>query len=90
MPNTSSAKKAVRVSQKRSIINRSRRTMVRTFRRKANEAIKSGNAELAKVAIAKFESEVMRAVRKGALKLNTASRYIHRLFLRLKVIKNSK
>jgi small subunit ribosomal protein S20 len=79
MANTSSAKKAVRKIERRTAVNRSRRSMMRTFIRKVEEAIASGDSAAAQAALAKAEPIMMRAAQKGVVHKNTASRRISRL-----------
>ena len=84
MANTSSAKKAVRKIERKTAVNRSRRSMMRTFIRKVEEAIASGDAAVAKTALASAEPIMMRAAQKGIVHKNTASRRISRLTARVK------
>jgi small subunit ribosomal protein S20 len=84
MANTSSAKKAVRKIERKTAVNRSRRSQMRTFIRKVEEAIASGDATVAKTALASAEPIMMRAAQKGIVHKNTASRRISRLTARVK------
>ncbi len=86
MANTPSAKKAVRKIARRTAVNGARRSRVRTFLRKVEEAIASGKADEARSALAKAEPEIMRAAQKGVLHKNTASRKVSRLAARVKAI----
>lgn len=86
MANTPSSKKAVRKIATRTDVNKSNRTRMRTFVRKAEESIAAGNADAARDAVKTAESEIMRAVSKGILKKNTASRKVSRLSKRAKAI----
>lgn len=88
MANTSSAKKAVRQIARRTEVNRTRRSRVRSFLRKVEEAITTGNKESARAALAAAEPELMRAVSKRVLHKNTAARKISRLSARVKAIGN--
>ena len=74
MANTSSAKKAVRKIARRTAVNRSRRTQMRTYVRKVEEALASGDAAAAQAALHAAEPLVMRAAQKGIVHKNTASR----------------
>ena len=65
MANTSSAKKMTRKIAKRTAINRSRRSRMRTFLRKVEEAIAGGNRDAAGQALRAAEPEIMRAAQKG-------------------------
>ena len=84
MANTPGAKKAVRKIERRTAINRSRRSRVRTFLRRFEEAIQAGDATAAKTAFVEAQSELMRAVSKGAVHKNTGSRKVSRLAAQLK------
>lgn len=84
MANTTSAKKAARKIERRTEVNRSRRSRVRTFVRKVEEALASGDAQVAAEALKAAEPELMRAAQKGVLDKNTASRKVSRLTARLK------
>ncbi len=86
MANTASAKKAVRKLEARTEVNKSNRTRMRTFVRKAEESIAAGKADEAASAMKTAESEIMRAVTKGILKKNTASRKVSRLTKRVKAL----
>ncbi|WP_181700755.1 30S ribosomal protein S20 [Chthonobacter albigriseus] len=89
MANTPSAKKATRKIAARTEVNKSRRSRVRTFLRKVEEAIASGDATAAKQAFSAAEPELMRAVTKGIVHKNTASRKVSRLASRVKAIATS-
>lgn len=86
MANTSSAKKATRKIARRTEVNKNRRSRVRTFLRKVEEALASGNKEAAQTAFAAAQPELMRAASKGVLHRNTASRKVSRLAQRLKAL----
>ncbi len=79
MANTRSAKKAVRKIASRSEVNKARRTRMRTFIRKVEEAVAVGDKQVANDALKSAQPEIMRAVTRGILKKNTASRKISRL-----------
>ncbi|MCB4769031.1 30S ribosomal protein S20 [Ancylobacter sp. Lp-2] len=83
MANTPSAKKAARKIARRTEVNASRRSRMRTFVRKVEEALASGNGAAAAVALKAAEPEIMRAAQKGILHKNTASRKVSRLSQRL-------
>ena len=86
MANTTSAKKAARKIAARTEVNRTRRGRVRTYLRKVEEAISSGNKEQAAAALKAAEPELMRAASKGVVHKNTASRKVSRLTARVKAI----
>ena len=79
MANTRSAKKAVRKIASRTAVNKDRRSRVRTFIRKVEEAVASGDKAAADTALKAAQPEIMRAVTKGVMKKNTASRKVSRL-----------
>jgi small subunit ribosomal protein S20 len=84
MANTPGAKKAIRKIQRRTEVNTSRRSRMRTFLRKFDEAVASGDAGSAKTAFVEAQSELMRAVGKGVVHKNTGSRKVSRLHAQLK------
>jgi small subunit ribosomal protein S20 len=79
MANTKSAKKAVRQIARRTDVNRQRRSKMRTFIRKVEEAISAGDQAAARTALAAAEPIMMRAAQKGIVHKNTASRKVSRL-----------
>jgi len=83
MANTPSAKKAARKIVRRTAINKARRSRMRSMVRKVEEAIASGNREVAASALRIAEPELMRAAQKGVLHANTASRKVSRLAQRI-------
>ena len=84
MANTRSAKKAVRKIARRTEVNRARKSRMRTFVRKVEEAIASGDQAAAAEALKVAQPEIMRAAQKGVLHKNTASRKVSRLAQRVK------
>ena len=86
MANTPSAKKAARKIARRTAINRDRRSRVRTFLRKVEEAILSGDKAAAQAAFKLAEPELARAASKGVMHRNTVSRKISRLAHRVKTL----
>lgn len=84
MANTSSAKKATRKIAKRTAINKNRRSRVRTYVRKVEEALAAGDQVAAAEALKAAQPELMRAATKGVLHKNTASRKVSRLAQRVK------
>ena len=83
MPNIDSAKKRVRTTAKRTAINTARKTRVRGFMRKVEEAITSGDHKAALAALKAAEPEIMRGVSKGVLHKNTGARKVSRLTKRV-------
>jgi len=86
MSNTPSAKKAVRKIERRTAVNKSRRSQMRTYIRKVEEAIASGDAAAASKAFRMAEPLVMRAAQKGIIHKNTASRKVSRLSARVNAL----
>jgi small subunit ribosomal protein S20 len=84
MANTSSAKKAIRKIAKRTATNKARRTRVRNVWRDVEEALVAGDAKVASDALRAAEAATMRAVGKGVLHKNAASRKVSRLAQRVK------
>jgi small subunit ribosomal protein S20 len=78
-----SAKKRIRQTARRTLINGARRGRVRTFVRKVEEAIESGDRELAESAMKNAMPEMHRSVLHGILQKNTAARKISRLTKRI-------
>ena len=84
MANTPGAKKAIRKIERRTEVNKARRSRVRTFIRKFEEALTAGDAAVAKAAFVEAQSELMRAVGKGVVHKNTGARKVSRLAAQLK------
>lgn len=86
MANTTSAKKATRKIARRTDINKTRRSRVRSFLRTVEEAISSGDQTAAAAALKAAQPELMRAASKGVVHANTASRKISRLSSRVNAL----
>jgi small subunit ribosomal protein S20 len=86
MANTPQSKKRARQSERRADVNKSRRSRIRTFLRKVEEAIESGNRDAATAALRAAQPELMRGVTKGIFHKNTAARKMSRLSARVKAI----
>lgn len=84
MANTTSAKKMVRKIARRTAVNKSRRSRVRSFLRKVEEAIASGDKAAAEAALKNAQPEMHRAVSKGVYHQKTISRKLSRLSSRIK------
>jgi small subunit ribosomal protein S20 len=91
MANHKSAKKCIRQTARRTEVNRSRVSRVRTYVKKAeadlgmhNQAAVSQESAMASVVVA--ESELMRAAQKGVMHKKTAARKISRLVKRAKAL----
>ena len=86
MANTEQSKKRARQSEARYAVNKARRSRIRTFLRKVEEATASGDADAAKAALQAAQPELMRGVTKGVIHKNTASRKVSRLASRVKAV----
>jgi len=86
MANTPSARKAARKIARKTEINTARKSRMRTFIRKVEEAVASGDKAAAADALKQAQPEIMRAANRGVLHRNTASRKISRLSARVKAL----
>lgn len=86
MANTPSAKKAARRIARQTEVNKSRRSRMRTYLRKVEEAIASGDQTAAAEALRLAEPELHRAATRGVVHRNMASRKVSRLAHRVKVM----
>ncbi|MGB0810310.1 MAG: 30S ribosomal protein S20 [Candidatus Puniceispirillaceae bacterium] len=86
MANHKSAKKRIRRNAKRAEINKSRISRIRTFLKRVEAAIASGDKDTAQSALKDAQPELMRGVSKGVLHKNTASRKMSRLSSRVKAV----
>jgi len=84
MANNPGARKAIRKIARRTEVNKARRSRVRTYVRKFEEAISAGDATAAKTAFVDAQSELMRAVSRGVVHKNTGARKVSRLAAQLK------
>ncbi|MCU4651596.1 30S ribosomal protein S20 [Roseibacterium sp. SDUM158016] len=84
MANSPQSKKRARQNERRYEINKARRSRIRTFLRRVEEAIASGDQTAAATALRAAQPELMRGVTKGVMHKNTASRKISRLSSRVK------
>jgi small subunit ribosomal protein S20 len=79
MANTPQAKKRIRRNARRTEINGARVSRIRTFIKKVESAIESGDKVAASAALAAVQPELARGVTKGVFHKNTASRKFGRL-----------
>ena len=79
MANSPSSKKRALQAERRAEINKGRRSRMRTFIRKVEEALASGDKAVASEALRAAQPEIMRNVSNGVVHKNTASRKISRL-----------
>lgn len=84
MANHASALKRVRRNERRAAINTARRSRIRTFLRKVEEAIESGDKASADTALKNVQPEMARGVAKGLFHKNMMARKISRLSARIK------
>lgn len=86
MANTASAKKAVRTIARRTSVNKTKRTRMRSSIRATEEAIASGDKKAAAEALKIAQPLIMKAVSSGILKKNTAARKVSRLAAKVKAV----
>jgi len=86
MANTAQSKKRARQSEARYAVNKARRSRIRTFLRKVEEALASGDQAVASAALKTAQPELARGVSKGVLHKNTVARKMSRLSSRVKAI----
>ena len=86
MANTPQSKKRARQNERRNEVNKARRSRIRTFLRRVEEAIESGDKQAANSALVAAQPELMRGVTKGVYHKNTAARKMSRLSARVKAI----
>ena len=83
MANTKSAKKAARQAERRAVVNKSRRSRMRSATRKVEEAIAAGDRAGALAAMAEAEPALIRAAQKGIVHHNASQRKVSRLAQRI-------
>mgnify|MGYP001765812797 FL=1 len=86
MANTAQSKKRARQSEARYAVNKARRSRIRTFLRKVEEALASGDQTAAADALKNAQPELARGVTKGVLHKNTVARKMSRLTARVKAL----
>ncbi|MGR3484000.1 MAG: 30S ribosomal protein S20 [Paracoccaceae bacterium] len=86
MANSPQAKKRARQNDARNAVNKARRSRIRTYLRRVEEAIASGDQTAAATALREAQPELMRGVTKGVMHRNTAARKMSRLSSRVKAI----
>lgn len=84
MAHHASAKKRIRQTERRTEVNRSRTSRIRTFVKKVEQALAGGDKTAAADALRAAEPELMKGVQAGVLHKNTASRKVSRLAARIK------
>ena len=86
MANTPQSKKRARQSEARYVVNKARRSRIRTFLRKVEEAIASGDQTAASNALREVQPELARGITKGVMHKNTVARKMSRLSARVKAL----
>jgi small subunit ribosomal protein S20 len=86
MANHKSAEKRIRQTERRTAVNRARVSRIRTFVKKVETAIASGDKTAAAEAFREAQPELMRGANKGVLHKNTVSRKLSRLSSRIKAL----
>lgn len=89
MANTVSAKKAVRKIERKTAVNRDRRSKMRSYIRRVDEAIASGDHQAAEAALKDAQPLIMRAANAGIVHKNAASRKVSRLAQKVKALEAS-
>src|SRR5690554_2849193 len=83
MANTPQAKKRIRRNDKRAEINGARMSRIRSFVKKVELALDSGDKDAAKTALQAAQPEMARGVARGVLHKNTVARKMSRLSKRV-------
>lgn len=86
MANTPQSKKRARQNERRYAVNKARRSRIRTYLRRVEEAIGSGDKDAAQTALRAAQPELMRGVTKGIYHKNTVARKMSRLSARVKAL----
>ncbi|HUT49187.1 MAG TPA: 30S ribosomal protein S20 [Alphaproteobacteria bacterium] len=86
MAHHASAKKRIRRNARFTEVNGNRRSRIRTFVRKVEDAITGGKRDDAAAALKAAQPEIQRGVTKGVMHRNTADRKISRLNARIKAM----
>jgi len=86
MANTASARKRIRQIERRTERNKARTSRMRTFIKKVEAAVASGNKDAATTALREAQPEMQRAAGKGVIHRNTVARKISRLSARVKAL----
>jgi small subunit ribosomal protein S20 len=86
MAHHASAKKRIRQIERRTEVNRMRMSRIRTFLRKVDDAIASGDSEQARQAFRDAQPELMRGAKRGLIHRNTVARRLSRMSARIKAM----
>ena len=88
MANIKSAKKRIIQTERRTAVNRNRRSDMRTHVKIVEEAIQNGDVKAAESAFKDAEPRLMRGAQKGLLHRNTAARKLSRISNKIKNLKS--
>ena len=86
MANSPQAKKRARQNERNRLVNKTRRSRIRSFLKKVEVAIENGDKKTAETALKMAQPELMRGVTKGVFHKNTAARKMSRLSARVNAI----
>jgi len=86
MANTASARKRIRQTATRTVRNQARKSRMRTFIKKVETAIASGDKNAAQEALRVAQPEMQRASGKGVVHANTVARKLSRLSSRINAL----
>jgi small subunit ribosomal protein S20 len=86
MPHHKSAEKRLRQTEKRTVVNGARMSRVRTFVKKVEVAIETGDKMAAQSAFQEAQPELHRATTKGVMHRNTVARKLSRLAARINAL----
>ena len=86
MANNASARKRIRQTLTRTARNQARKSRMRTFVKKVETAIASGDKAAANTALRLAQPEMQRAGGKGVIHANTIARKLSRLSARIKTL----
>ena len=81
-----SAEKRIRQAARRTAVNRARLSRIRTFLKKVDSAIASGDKAAARAAFTEAQPALQSGVTKGVLHKNMVARKLSRLSARIKAL----
>ncbi|MDU5080589.1 30S ribosomal protein S20 [Tissierella sp. P1] len=83
MANIKSAEKRILITEKRTAINKARKSEIKTYIKKFDKAIDNGNFDEAKTLLRTIDKKLKRAAHKNVIHMNNASRKVSRLTKKL-------
>ncbi len=83
LANIKSAKKRILITEKRTAINKARKSEIKTYIKKFDKAIDNGNFDEAKVLLKAIDKKLKKAAHKNVIHMNNASRKVSRLTKKL-------